>query len=219
MKKLVLSLLLFTGGALSAFAQPVPNPEILIDGSPNDIVWQKCSDIKDFNIHFTWQGSYEHLVGGAVTFEYIMELELNGTVIDDITYESGDTEVNCFTPPICPWIQSDFAVTNPQGGAYRVHFRVRMIWFGFIPVSTEENLYSNVINVTRPDQGLYATCNGNEFQDAVNNCNDEMEIYQFEPEITLVVFKNQGIIWKLRGLGTTGFNMWGITTAPPGNAP
>lgn len=218
MKKLVLSLLLFTGGALSAFAQPVPDPEIYIDGSMNDIDWKKCSDIKDVNLTFLWHGSYEPFANSVVKFEYKMELELNGNVIGTVTHESFDLPVDCTGLLVCPSIPADFPLSNPQGGAYQVHFTVRMKWFG-IPISTEEDLYSNIINITRPDQGLYATCNGNEFQDAVNNCNDEMEIYQFEPEITLVVFKNQGIIWKLRGLGTTGFNMWGITTTPPGNVP
>lgn len=206
MKKLLFALLWCISGAGILSSQVFE-----INGSTNDIHWVECSQITVVDYTYSTLINFE---SPGDTFVYTFYLIYNGDAIDQVAYTTGSGFVACPILPCAP-IPVQFVSSVPESGQYHVVFTVEeKIGNSYSQVYYDE---SNTIEITRPDDG-YGACFGNESSETETRCEDEMEIYQFIPGTSLVVFKEEGLIYKLGDLGSTGYNMYALTD-PIGNVP
>lgn len=212
-----LSICLFTALSLLCTKVSAQTPVLSATGWPENINFTTCASIQNVDYSFSWLNSYENNTGSGQSFKYLIELIHNGNVIASKEYESGDSELACFVG--CPPIAYTFEDVAPSSGYYYARLRVRRYFVGFL-IETVFDGNTNLITLTRPDDGSYAVCGGREGDNAASFCQvNDTEVYQFVSGQYFVVQKNSGIVYKFANLGSSGDNMFGISTNPPANLP
>lgn len=212
MKRIFLIGTLFQWGAFSLFAQETNI--LTAEGSTNAITLPACTAAPEIDFHFSGSVSGENIAEDDPNYHYTYYIILykDSQPIDTIVYESGDTEIACDMSG-CPNIEGTFSFI-PTVGTYYVNYKIDVTINGtFYPDSYNEN--SNSISVKQQAIG-YAVCWGNETTASQADCdNKELEIYEFVSGTTLVVLKDQGLIYKFSGLGGLGLNMFKVSGLYP----